>query len=86
MKTLLIASTLAVGALAFSTAGWAKTNDGHPPVQSFGPVYEMQSGEHTMHMQLIEDKDGGQWVVMSREEAEMLLGMKLDGHPYGKLS
>ncbi len=85
MKTLLFASTIAMGALGFSSAGWA-TMAGHPALQTFGPVYEMKSADKTMHMQLIEDKDGGQWVIMSREEAEMLLGMKLDGHPFGKLS
>ena len=85
MKTLIVASTIAIGALGFASPSWATMN-GHAAVQAFGPVYEMKHGEGTMHMQLIEDKDGGQWVVMSREEAEMLLGMKLDGHPYGKLS
>ncbi len=85
MKTLLFASAIAIGALGFASPSFATMN-GHAAVQAFGPVYEMKTGDKMMHMQLIEDKDGGQWVIMSREEAEMLLGMKLDGHPYGKLS
>ncbi len=85
MKTLIFASAIAIGAVGFAAPSWATMN-GHSALQTFGPVYEMTTGDKTMHMQLVEDKDGGQWVIMSREEAEMLLGMKLDGHPFGKLS
>jgi len=79
-KTRRIASTLAIGALAFSSAGGAKS-DGHDPVEAFGPVYEMKFCDHMMHVQQTEDKTGGQWVVMSREEAELLCNGKLDRHP-----
>ena len=80
-KTRRIASTLAIGALAFSSAGGAKS-DGHDPVEAFGPVYEMKFCDHMMHVQQTEDKTGGQWVVMSRAEFEKMAGVSLGKYKF----
>jgi hypothetical protein len=87
MKKMLIASTVAVGFLGLTGAAWAVSKEGPPkPNAVYGPVYEWPAGEHNMHLQLIEDKDGGQWVIMSRQEAEILFNAKLDQHPFYKLN
>lgn len=39
-----------------------------------------------MHMPLIQDANGGQWVVMSREKAEALLGAPLGSHKFTALN
>jgi hypothetical protein len=79
MKALLVASALVIGTVGFASPSFAVMN-GHP-VEAFGPVVEMKMGTHMMHVQMIEDPSGGQWIVMSREEAEEMFGTKLDG-PY----
>jgi hypothetical protein len=80
MKKLLLMSIVAAGFFCVSSPSFAM-----PFMPNFGPVYEMKTGDHMMHMQMIQDADGDQWVVMSRKEAEQLLGQTLDAHPYTKV-
>jgi hypothetical protein len=65
-------TVLASGA-AFATGNGAHMRD------EFGPVYTMQAGGHEMHVQAIKDNNGGEWVIMSREDAEAMMGHKFDG-------
>jgi hypothetical protein len=39
-----------------------------------------------MHMQLIEDSTGAQWVVVPVDEAEGMMGMKLKDHKFTKVA
>ena len=41
-------------------------------------------GGHKMHMQFIEDSAGAQLVVIGREEAEGMTGMKFADHKFTK--
>ncbi len=78
MKSQLLAVAVAIGLVGMSSSAFAvggKENQPMPPM--FGPVVEMEVGGHMMHLQMIEDANGGQWVVMSREDAEQLLGESL---------
>ncbi len=85
MKAILLASTIAVGVLGFAAPSFALMN-GHNAPDQFGPVMEMKVNDHMMHMQLIDDGKGGQWVVMSREEFEQMTGMNFGGHTATKLN
>ncbi len=69
MKKIVLASVTAVGVLALSGIAYA-TMTGHT---AYGEMHEMKMGDKMMHVQLIEDSEG-QWVVMSRAEAEALMG------------
>ena len=88
MKALLIASALTFG--AFGMAGSAFADDCNSGgkrscISAFGDPYEGTVGGHKMHMQFIEDSTGSQWVVVSREEAEAMMGMKLADRKYVKI-
>ena len=52
----------------------------------FGEIYEVPVNNHMMHMQMIEDQNGDQWVVMSREDAETLTGSSLGKYKFGKMN
>jgi hypothetical protein len=69
MKKIVFASVAAVGIMALSGIAYA-TMMGHT---AFGEMHEMKMGDKMMHVQLIEDSEG-QWVVMSRAEAEAMFG------------
>ncbi len=83
MKSIITASALAFGIVGFASPSIALMN-GHNAPEGYGTVYEMKMGDKMMHVQYIEDAQGGQWVVMSREEAESM-GMKFDGRTATKL-
>jgi hypothetical protein len=69
MKKRFLASALTVGLLAISGPAFASMM-GHA---AYGDMVEMKVGDHMMHVQLVEDSEG-QWVFMSRAEAEQVFG------------
>lgn len=85
MKKAILASLIGVTVLGLSSASFALGGKENM-LKQFGEVYEMKVGDHMMHMQLIQDANGGQWVVMSREEAETLLGGSLGSHKFTVLN
>jgi len=74
MKKILILSAFALSVVA-SGAAFATGNGAHMR-DEFGTVYTMQMNGHDMHIQAIKDKTGGEWIVMSRDDAEALMGHK----------
>ena len=77
MRKVSLAAVMAASVVSISTSAFA-TMSGHMPA-AFGPVYEMEPKAadmkgHMMHMSVIVDDAGAQWVVMPKEEAEMLFG------------
>jgi hypothetical protein len=42
----------------------------------------MKMGGHMMHLQMLQDADGGQWVVMSRAEFEKMSGESLGKYKF----
>ena len=87
MKALLIASALTFG--AFGMAGSAFADDCNSGgkrscISAFGDPYEGTVGGHKMHLQFIEDSAGAQLVVIGREEAEGMTGMKFADHKFTK--
>jgi len=88
MKSLLVASALTVGVFGLASSAFADDcNSGgkRSCISAFGDPYEGTVGGKKMHMQFIEDSAGSQWVVMSREEAEGMMGMKLGEHKFVKV-
>jgi hypothetical protein len=72
MKKLLLASALLAGVAGVSTVSFADT--ARMLVPAFGPAYETKMGDHMMHMQIIQDGNGQNWVVLPMEDAEMAFG------------
>ncbi len=76
MKIALLATTVALSLIAGSAfAAGGKANQ---MPKDFGPVQSVTVHGHEMHLQGLKDKDGGEWVVMSREDAEEMIGAKFD--------
>ena len=75
MKMLLTIAATAAALTSFSAAAMAE-NVNHPA--AYGPVIEMMINGHTMHIQAIKDSNGGEWIIMSREEVGDMLGHKMD--------
>ena len=86
MKTKLLAASIVIGLLAYASAAHAVGGKENQPLNAFGPVVEMEHGGHMMRLQMFEDPNGGQWVVMSREDAEALLGEPLGKYKFGKMN
>ena len=78
-------AVITMGLLGGSVAFADDANHNGKPQDGYGPVMEMMMMGHKMHMQAIEAGDGGQWVVLSRAEAEMLLGSSMDKTAFTKL-
>jgi hypothetical protein len=77
MRKVIFAAALVTGVVGLSSSSFA-TMSGHMPA-AFGPVYEMEPTVpgmkgHMMHMSVIQDDTGAQWVVMPKEEAEAFFG------------
>jgi len=88
MKSLLLASTIAVGIFGLSGAAFADNSGAKRStyMSAFGDVGEVKLGEKMMHMQMFEDPTGDQFVVFSRAEAEALLGgADLSKHKWTKM-
>ena len=84
-KSFLFASIIAAAiALPSLASADDKIHGGKSP-EFFGPVTEVMMMGHMMHVQTIEAADGGHWVVLSRAEAEMLLGSSMDKMAFTKL-
>ncbi|MGA2486112.1 MAG: hypothetical protein ABSF49_08985 [Roseiarcus sp.] len=77
MKKLLLMPMLVIGLFGASAPSFAL-----PSVPNFGPVIEMKMGGHMMHLQMLQDADGGQWVVMSRAEFEKMSGESLGKYKF----
>ncbi len=86
MNKVVFASVVAASVFGFASASFAVGGKENLPMKQFGPVVEMMVAGHMMHMQFIEDSTGGQWVVMSREEAEMALGVPLGKYKFEKMN
>jgi hypothetical protein len=74
MKIALISSVVAVSLLT-TAAAYATGRSSDMP-GAFGPVHTMMINGHEMHVQAFKDTKGGQWVVMSREDAETMAAHK----------
>jgi hypothetical protein len=88
MKSLLLASAIAMGLLGVSSAAYADAcNSGgkRTCISAFGDPFEAKVGDKMMHMQLVEDSTGAQWVVVPRDEAEAMMGMKMGDHKFTKV-
>ena len=77
MKKLLLMPMLVIGLVGASAPSFAL-----PSVPNFGPVVEMEMGGHMMHVQMLQDANGGQWVVMSRAEFEQMAGTSLGKYKF----
>ena len=77
MRNQLYFSMVAVGLIVGTSALADDANHGGKPAEAMGPVYEMMVSGKMMHMQAMQAADGGQWIVISRKEAETILGMDL---------
>ena len=88
MKSLLLVSAVAAGVLGLSSAAFADNSGSKRStyMSTFGEVGEVKLGEKMMHMQMVVDSTGDQYVVFSRAEAEALLGgMDLGSHKWTKI-
>ena len=88
MKILLIGSVVAASLLGLSSAAFAdscSSSGKRTCISAFGDPFEASVGGKMMHMQLVEDSTGAQWVVVPREEAEGMMGMKLGDHKFTKV-
>lgn len=81
MKKYILASLVGVTIIGLSSASFALGGKENMPKQ-FGDVYDMNVGDHMMHVQLIQDANGGQWVVMSREDAETMFHIPLGSRKF----
>ena len=77
MKKLLLMPMLVIGLLGAAAPSFAL-----PSVPNFGPVVEMKMGGHMMHVQMLQDASGDQWVVMSRAEFEKMSGVSLGRYKF----
>ncbi len=78
MKSILFASAIALTTVLSTASVWASDNGMRPGDRIFGTAVEMTMGGHTMHVRAIKDKDGGQWVVLPRDEFETMIGHSVD--------
>ena len=86
MKMSILAASVLAAAVALPSLAFADdANHGGKSPEFFGPVMEMMMMGHKMHVQAIEASDGGHWVVLSRAEAEMLLGSSMDKVTFTKM-
>ena len=88
MKSLLLGSVIAASVLGLSSVAFADSCNGggkRTCNSVFGDQFEAKVGNNTMHMQLIEDDTGAQWVVVPVDEAEAMMGMKLKDHKFTKV-
>jgi len=83
MRNIVLASVVAIGALA--AAGSALAISKHNYMPTFGEVYDMTVGGSPMSMQLIEAEDGTQFVIMERHEFEQMANQSLNGHHFTKV-
>ena len=75
-------NTLRIGMIAAAMFGAAAAyaddnNHNGKPQDGYGPVGEMMMMGKKVHFQAIQAADGGHWVVISRKEAEELLGVDM---------
>ncbi len=76
MKSVLIASAIAL-ATVFSAASAMATDNGLREADKiFGPAVEMPMNGHTMHVRAVTMGDTD-WVIMPREEFETMIGKPL---------
>ena len=88
MKSLLLGSVIAASVFGLSSAAFADNCNGggkRTCNSVFGDQFEAKVGDKMMHMQLIEDDAGTQWVVVPVDEAEGMMGMKLKDHKFTKV-
>ena len=88
MKTLLVASAFTFGVVGMAASAFADDcNSGgkRSCISAFGDPYEGMVAGKKMHMQFIEDSTGAQWVVIGREEAEGMMGMKMGDRKWVKV-
>ena len=73
MTKMKYAALAAVAALALGVAAPAQaTMLGH--VATYGEDFQMQFNGHPMHLQMLTDDSGNEWVVMSKADAEVIMG------------
>ena len=75
MKAIIFVASLAIGVAGFATVGMA-TGGVSSMDTKFGPVVEVMVHGHMMHMQMIKNAAGDEFVVMPAAEAMMMLDHK----------
>jgi hypothetical protein len=84
MKAIIFAASLAIGVAGFATAGLA-TGGVSSMDTKFGEVTEVMVHGHMMHMQMIKNAAGDEFVVIPAAEAMMMLSPKTRVMVMGKL-
>ncbi len=77
MKTTIRATVVALTLLGAVSAYAAGGKAERPMPVDFGPTIAITMAGHDMHIQAIKTEEG-EFIVMSREDAEALMGHKLD--------